>query len=168
MTMVSSGSISMLGPSTTLITNNAMNPELLKANNATISLLDSDVRALSQRPTGSVTIPTDVYGKTYTRYGTPSGSFTRSTATVVLSIASGMPNVPFYVVIQFSTSGQPYPGPIAPYPGYLDSNGNWSQSYNVSGDPYWFPGSYTNVFYFYQGATTIPNGTYIGSVTLTS
>lgn len=167
MTMVSSGSISMLGPSTTSPLRDAMNPELLKANNATISLLDSDVRALSQRPTGSVTIPTDVYGKTYTRYGTPGYTWNRGTATLVLSITSGMPNVPFNVVLQSTTSGQPAPGQIATSPANLDSNGNWSQSYNVSGDPYWFPGSYVNVFYFYQGAS-YPGGTFIGSVSVTS
>lgn len=168
MTMVSSGLINLTGASTTSPLNNSINVELLKPINSTVSFLDTEVRALAGKPFGSITIPTDVYGKTYTRYGTPGYTWNRSTATLVLTISSGMPNVPFYVVLQSTTSGQPAPGPIAPYPGYLDANGNWSQSYNVAGDPYWFPGNYTNVFYFYQGATAIPNGVFIGGVSVTS
>jgi hypothetical protein len=68
-----------------------------------------------------------------------------------------------------TTSGQPAPGYAAPYPGYLDANGDWANSYNVAGDPYWYPGPYTNYFSFYQGSTgPYPNGTFIGQVILST
>ena len=53
MTLPSSGSISF----------SQIAVELGKASNATISLNDADVRALAGKPTGSITLPTDFYGK---------------------------------------------------------------------------------------------------------
>lgn len=165
MTMVSSGILKFGGTNTASPLRDSINVELLKNENDPISINDSNFRALAGVPSGGISI-SDVYGKTYIRYGTPSGSFTPWTVT--LSITGGMPYADFYIWLSYSTSGQPYPGAIAPYPGILDGNGDWSQSYNVFGNPYWYPGSYTNEFDFYQGATTYPNGTYIGTVILSS
>lgn len=165
--MVSSGSLKFGGTNTASPLRNSINVELLKNENAPISINDSDFRALAGVPSGGISI-SNVYGQTYTRYGTPSGTFNVSNGDLFLYINGGMPFEVFYIWGAFSTSGQPYGGYIAPYPGYLDANGNFAQYYNVFGDPYWYPGPYTNVFDFYQGASTYPNGTYIGTVTLSS
>lgn len=164
MTMVSSGAVSFGGNSTTSPLRDSINIELLKSATATLTMNDSLFRTLAGVPSGAISV-SNVYGKTYTRYGTPGGSFNRSTGTVILSITNGMPNVAFNVVLQATTSGQPAPGQIATSPSTLNSSGNWSQSYNVAGSPYWYPGVYTNTFYFYQGAS-YPGGTFIGAISL--
>lgn len=167
MTMVSSGILKFGGTNTASPLRDSINIELLKNENDPISINDSDFRALAGVPSGGISI-SNVYGQTYTRYGTPSATFNVSNGDLFFYINNGMPFAPFYIWASFSSSGQPYPGAIAPYPGYLDANGNFAQYYNVFGDPYWYPGPYTNVFDVYQGATTYPNGTYIGTVTLSS
>lgn len=179
MTMNASGPIS-LGGSTL---GQSINLEILQGATAAVSLGSSAVRALAQVPTGAISLAS-VYGKTYTRYGTAAASFTRSTGTVITSITNGQPGAQFYVYLYYSGSGQPYPGYIAPdYPatnviGTLDSNGNWSKTYSVGGDPYWYYGAWNNSFYFYQAATgqSLPNdpftapggplGTRIGDISL--
>lgn len=165
MTMVSSGILKFGGTNTASPLRDSINVELLKNENDPISINDSDFRALAGVPSGGISI-SNVYGQTYTRYGTPSGSFNKPAGLVTLSITGGMPYADFYIWLSFTSSGQPYPGAIAPYPGMLDGNGDWSQTSNVAGSPYWYPGPYTNQFDFYQGATAYPNGTYIGTVFL--
>jgi hypothetical protein len=154
MTMNSSGQIS-LGGSTA---GQSINLEILQSATASVSLNTSAVRALAAIPTGAISI-SSVYGKTYTRYGTVTASFTRSTGKVDMAITGGQPNTQFYVYLYYSGSGQPYPGYIAPdYPatntiGTLDSSGNWTKQYSVSGDSYWYYGAWYNRFYFYQAST---------------
>ncbi len=173
MTMNASGPIS-LGGSTL---GQSINLEILQGATAAVSLGSSAVRALAQVPTGAISFAS-VYGKTYTRFGTATGSFNRSTATVNITISAGQPNAAFYIYAYFTTSGQPYPGYIAPDPvnyptrpyGFLDSNGNYSNNFVVGfSDPYWFPGPYTNYFYIYQGSIgPYPNGTQIGDLAISS
>jgi hypothetical protein len=173
MTMNSTGQIS-LGGSTV---GQSINLEILQSATASVSLNTSAVRALAVVPTGAISIG-DVYGKTYTRYGTATGSFNRSTATATITISAGQPNAAFYIYAYYTTSGQAYPGYIAPDPvnypsrayGYLDSNGNYSHDFVVGfSDPYWYPGPYTNYYYIYQGSVgPYANGTRIGSLALSS
>lgn len=162
MTMNASGPLSFGGPTL----GQSINRELLQPSpySQALSFASSTYRALAQVPTGSISLAS-VYGKTYTRYGTAAASFTRSTGIVAMSITSGQPGAQFYLYLYYTGSGQPYPGYLAPdYPatnviGTLDSNGNWSKTYNVSGDAYWYYGAWYNNIYVYQGATgqSLPN-----------
>jgi hypothetical protein len=119
------------------------------------------------------------------RFGTPSGFYTpvsSSSGNVTLSITNGQPFDSF-VIYAINSIGAPTrpPGNIAPYPGTLDSNGNWSQTSFVfdlgtPNDNYWFPLGTSNTFYFYQGVSSQPTplppntspSSYIGQVTLAS
>jgi hypothetical protein len=159
MTLPASGSINM----------NQVNVELGNAGTTAISLGQSTVRALAGIPSGAISL-NSLHGKSSYKYGTPLGSRGGPGGTYVfLYIGGGQPYAPFYIYLINTTSGQPYPGYAAPYPGYLDADGNWSNSYNVATDPYWYPGPYTNYFNFYQGSTgPYPSGTFIGQVVLST
>lgn len=134
-----------------------VNVEILRSATATLSLNDSTVRGLAGAPSGQISM-SQLQGKTYVRYGTPGGSFS-SPGFVYLSISNGMPGDSFQVDLFFNSGGG-LPGTIAS--GFLDGNGNWSASYNVQGDVYWFPAPQTNGFNFYQ------RGVYIGAIYLSS
>lgn len=158
-----------------------VNTEILRSSTAALSLNDSTVRSLAGRPSGAIGM-NNLQGKTYVRYGTPSGSFAvinSTTWNVYLAISNGMPNASFYIELTYTTSGLPYPGYIAVVGdtttvGALDSSGNWSRTYNVFPDPpagnYWKPAPQTNYFDFFQGPVGggIGSGTYIGSIVLSS
>jgi len=182
MTMNSTGQIS-LGGSTA---GQSINLEILQSATASVSLNTSAVRALAAIPTGAISI-SSVYGKTYTRYGTATGSFNAPAATVTFTIVGGQPFAQFYIYLYNTTSGQPYPGyvglnpPINDSVGTLDASGNWSNTFILSRyDPYWYqgynvPGPYTNYFYVYQGATgqtfsttPYPAGTRIATLAISS
>lgn len=151
-----------------------VNTEILRSATATLSLNDSTVRSLAGAPSGQISM-SQLQGKTYVRYGTPSGSF--SSWYVYLAISNGMPNASFYIQLSYTSSGFPYPGYIDVTGGgnplgTLDSNGNWSRTYYVY-DPnpgYWTPAPQANYFDFYQGPVGggIGSGTYIGTVYLSS
>lgn len=134
-----------------------VNVEILQPATATLSLNDSTVRNLAGAPTGQISM-SQLQGKTYVRYGTPSGSFSYP-GFVYLAISNGMPGDSFQVTVVYNSAGLPG-GTIAS--GNLDGNGNWSNSYNVQGDVYWFPAPRQNWFNFYQ------RGVYIGQVQLSS
>lgn len=170
MTMNASGPLSFGG--STL--GQSINRELLQPAPYTqaLSLNSSTFRALAQVPTGAISLAS-VYGKTYTRIGTVGGSWAAG-GFVTLSITAGMPGAKF-VIYGINNNGE-LPGNIAPYPGTLDSNGNWSNTYTVTGDYYWYPPPKSNTFYFYQGVTTQPTplppntspSSYIGQITIFS
>jgi hypothetical protein len=96
MTMVSSGSVKFGGTNTASPLRNSINIELLKNENDPISINDSDFRILAGVPSGGISI-SNVYGQTYTRYGTPAGSLNKTGVawTVTLSITGGMPFADF-------------------------------------------------------------------------
>ena len=70
MTMNASGPISLGGP----IIGQSIQYEIYETTNALITLNDPKVRALAQVPTGTIAMPQDFYGKTYTQFFTISTS----------------------------------------------------------------------------------------------
>jgi hypothetical protein len=181
--MNSSGSLAFGGPTGGV----SVNLEILQSASSPISFNTSAFRVLANTPSGGINLGS-VYGQTYTRYGTAAASFSAAASNITFSISGGQPFAQFYIYLYNTTSGQPFPGYIAPnFPasssniGTLDGNGDFYNVYSVSrSDPYWFrsfnvPGPYTNFFYVYQGATgqtfpssPFPLGTRIADLAVSS
>ena len=128
-------------PASGPITMNQVNVELGNSGTTSISLGQSTVRALAGIPSGAISLDS-LHGKSNYKYGTPTGS--AGSGYVFLYINNGQPNAPFYIYLVATSSSQSVPGYIEPDPvnypgrayGYLDSSGNWAQSYNVSNSLY--------------------------------
>jgi hypothetical protein len=85
MTLNASGPISLGGPTT----GQSINIELGQSGTATVSLNDTNVRTLAAVPSGTIIMPTNFYGKSYTANLTYTFSVNSNETTITISALSG-------------------------------------------------------------------------------